>query len=358
MLAVSMTTAGAARATPPSGPPSPEKGRPEAVPCSAGLANLLYEEAAALRDRGNAVIKEGRVHEALRLWLSAWEKHPGDGALACDIGRAAFMTGDPVAAARWLTRCANLLPNAETPDEMLSRRAEAMDLAVARARIAELQIETEPGTSLSVDGIKVGESPFSEPIFVKPGEHRIEAQKGALRAIAFTSSKAGETRRIDLPLEPQEPRRIERPTLAPMPMKPSADLGASQAVSQAAPPPPQREFVWWPIAAGAALASMAFTTGAVLRVWADQADSGAQAVQEKLHNQTPTKSCGEELWWHAMCDVQIELVGKRDAYSTVSTTLFIVGGMATAGALSFATFEMGRVRVAPTFAGITGSYQW
>jgi hypothetical protein len=312
------------------------------------------EDAATLRDQGIAAVEEGRVEEALRLWLSAWEKQPGDGDLACDIGRAALMSGDPIAAMRWLTRCVNLLPDATTPDAMRRRRTEVIDLAVARARVATLLIETEPGAALSVDGREIGQSPPSEPTFVLPGEHRIEAQKGARRATAFVNGKAGETYRIALPLGPDEAPLIPRPEAPPI--SSSSALSMPKVPAPSGPPP--RDFVWWPIFAGSTLASVGLTTGIVLRLGADQAEARRRELEKQIVTESPGNACGKDLWWHGMCDAQSDLTEKSWMYSTASTALFIVGGAAAAGALSFAAYEMGRLRVTPTIAGVAGSYQW
>ena len=365
-LAVSLTTAGVAGATPKSEPPS-GKGRPAAGPCLSNAhpparpharapAPLPHEEAAALRAQGIEAVTEGRVHEALRLWLAAWKKQPGDGNLACDIGRAALMTGDDVSGAQWLAGCVNLLPDVATPDAMLSRRTEVVDLAIARARVVTLQIETEPDAALSVDGVEIDQNqPPSGAVFVKPGEHRVEARKGARRAMAVVHGKAGETHRVELPLPQDEPpptlsRRAEAP--------PQAGPIALPIKIEAPARPPRMEFVWWPIAAGAAVSSIALTTGIVLRMEADRADAGVEELEKAIRDEAAGASCGKNLWWHEMCSEKRALSGRSAMHSTTSTALFIVGGVAAAGALSFATFEVGRVRVAPTLAGVTGSYQW
>jgi hypothetical protein len=168
--------------------------------------------------------------------------------------------------------------------------------------------------------------------------------------------KAGETHRVELPLPVDEPpvtpsRRPEAP--------PQAGPIALPIIKAEVPPrPPPREFVWWPIAAGAAVSSIALTTGIVLRIEADRVNARNQVLTGQINTDGPGGVCGVDLWWHRMCDVQISFNEKSGVYSTTSTALFIVGGVAAVGALSFATFEMGRVRVAPTLAGVTGSYQW
>jgi hypothetical protein len=270
------------------------------------------------------------------------------------------MSGDPIAAARWLTRCVNLLPDAATPDAMRSRRTEVVDLAVARARVATLLIETEPGAALSVDGREIGQSPPSEPTFVMPGEHRIEAQKGARRATAFVNGKAGESYRIELPLLPAEPPLIPRPE-APPPSVSNA-LSTSSALSTPKAPspshPPSWEYIWWPIFAGTTLASVALTNGVVLHVEAKRAEAHKQELENQIIAESPGTACGNKLWWHELCDKRRELVEKSWTYSNASAALFIVGGVAAAGALSFVAYKMGRVRVAPTITGVTGSFQW
>jgi hypothetical protein len=335
MLAASMTaTLGgrSARADPVSPPPP-----------------LPSDTATGLRERGNAAAEAGDIGDALTLWVDAWKRQPGDGSLACDIGRAWVVKGDFVEAARWLTRCVDLLLDTSTPDAIESRRSEVVDLSVAKARVTTLHVDIEPAAELYVNGISIGKAPLPEPTFVKPGQHRIDARKGDRVASVTLHTNAGETYRIPLTLPAAEPPPVEAPEPAAKPARPNV---AHQS-PRAAPP-----ILWWPVALGGTVAAISAGMGVAFRLTAGEKASEAESLAAFIQVESHGVACGNEGFWSAKCEAYSRANAQHTVYTNASTAAFIVAGITAAGSIGFAAYQIDRIRIAPTIGGITGSYQW
>jgi hypothetical protein len=303
---------------------------------------------------GNEALREGRFEDALQLFLTAWESWGKDGSLACDIGRLYTRRGEHVPATRWLTRCVSLLADASTPGAVQRRRAEAVDLAVARARVTTLHLETEPGASLSIGGVDIGVSPQSEPAFIGPGQHQIEAHKGSRRAVAMIDGKAGETRRIPLPLLPVEPPPFDKP-------QPSVPPSVASPLRSAPEPPlprPAPEFKWLPVYLGTTLTIIGVSSGIMLRIAAADNLERTTALVELINREKPGIACGNPAWWHPRCPERVRLDRLYVAYANASTAAFIVTGVTAAATIGFAAYETDRVTIQPTVGGLLGSFQW
>lgn len=324
---------------------------PSSSPPSERQQHETYQR---LKTLGNEALREERFEDALQLFLSAWASWSKDGSLACDVGRLYTIRSEHVHAARWLTRGVNLLADASTPEAVHRRRAEVVDLAVALARVTTLHIETEPGAFLSIDGIPIGTSPQPEPTFVEPGQHRIEGHKGPRYAVVELDGRAGETRRVSLPLPPAEPSSCDKP-------QPPAALPLSSPVHSPPEPSPvrtARQFVWWPVYLGTALVVVGINSGVILRVAADEALEESTALKELIIREAPGIACANHTDWHPRCLERIRLGERYVTYSDASTAAFIAAGVVAAGTIGFAAFEVDRVSLAPTIGGFVGRYQW
>jgi hypothetical protein len=197
----------------------------------------------------------GQIPEALAAWRAAWALRPDDRNLACDIGRGELLMGHDVEAARWMSRCVRLTRDGGTPEGVERRRSEVVDLAVARSRVAEISLDVEDGAALLLDGQSLGAAPLREPLFVEPGQHRLEALKGIRGASATVEAAAGQEHRVSLALKLEPP-----PFLTPEPQGPKE--------AQRSPLPPAAPaarapgaFVWWPAVTGAAVTLTAVGVG-------------------------------------------------------------------------------------------------
>jgi hypothetical protein len=327
---------------------------PPSASGSLPAARQQHETYRRLKVLGNEALREERFEDALQLFLTAWASWGKDGSLACDIGRLYMRRGEHVPAARWLTRCVSLLADASTPEAVQRRRAEAVDLAVALARVTTLHLETEPGASLSIDGVDIGASPQSEPAFVEPGQHQVEAHKGSRRATAVIDGKAGETRRIPLHLLPAEPSLCDKP----QPSVPPSVASPLRSAPEPSLPRPAPEFKWWPVYLGTTLTIIGVSSGTMLRIAADDNLERTTALVELINREKPGISCGNPAWWHPRCPERVRLDRLYVAYANASTAAFVVTGVRAAATIGFAAYETDRVTIKPTIGGLLGSFQW
>lgn len=336
-LVAGLTTTVEGRAAPPPDTPHSEgasgKERPSSQPEDPGKV---------FRAEGNAALNAGRLKEALELWRKAWPHRPHDASLACDIGSTELRLGNDVAAAEWLTRCARLLPPITDIKKVERRRFEVVDLAVAQNRVVTVLLDTEPGAEIIVDGRATGIAPLAEPIFLKPGEHRIEARKGPRSVSTMLRADAGERHRIALSFTP------------PMAAKPPPSGPATPMLSRSAKP----SFVWWPAVLGGAATLTVAGIGAALRVNGEIAKDEAADIKQTILGDPNGAACGDPYDHHRLCNAFQRAEHSRAVNTNASTALFVVSGVLAAGTIGYLAYEFDRVRVSPTLGGVVGSVLW
>jgi hypothetical protein len=304
-----------------------------------------------LREQGSAEANAGRLPEALAAWRAAWALSPDNRSLACDIGRGELLSGHDVEAVRWMSRCVRLTRDGGTPRGVERRRAEVVDLAVARSRVAEISLAVEDGAALLLDGKSLGAAPLGEPLFVEPGRHRLEARKGTRTASATVDAVAGQEHRVSLAFKVEPPPFVapetKQPKEAPRaPLPPVAPLGRS----------PQ-DFVWWPVVTGAALTVATVGGGAASWLVGSMAHDQADLIQARILADTSGKGCGK-LSNHPECEAFGAADRRRVAFINAATGLFIAGGIVAAATLGYTAYEKDRVSVSITAGGAVGRYAW
>ncbi len=190
-------------------PPAPEAPPPAADP----------------RERGRALVAEGRFDEAQRVYLEALDAG-GAPDLLVDLADARLAAGDGPGAVEALER-------------FVARAGEGEPAAAARARIAEIQampavlnVTTTPeGAEVRIDGEVAGTTPLH--VEVAPGEHAVEvalvgpASASDTVVVAFAS-----TRTLELALAPDVSAEATAEA-APLPAEEPAierDTSASPAI--------------------------------------------------------------------------------------------------------------------------------
>jgi hypothetical protein len=154
---------------------------------------------AAARERfkegvGHFDKKEYEKARAAFLQAYALKKHP---AVLLNLAQSEVRSGHERDAAKHFTQYLREASDA-TAD---NREAAQAGLATARAAVVEVQVTTdEEGTEILVDGTSEGTTPLTDPIFLEPGTHSVEAKKGERTATQSVSGKAGEKKEIKLSL--------------------------------------------------------------------------------------------------------------------------------------------------------------
>ncbi|MBK9264163.1 MAG: hypothetical protein IPM54_30730 [Polyangiaceae bacterium] len=74
-------------------------------------------------------------------------------------------------------------------------------LQTALAKVAILDIKTEAGAEISVNGLVIGKYPAVNPVFVEPGNHLVEARLGKAEAMTSIHAAAANQSTVELKLE-------------------------------------------------------------------------------------------------------------------------------------------------------------
>jgi hypothetical protein len=308
-----------------------------------------------LQARGDAAANPGTLKEALAAYRAAWDAKPGNARIACNIGRIELVTGNYPAAAEWLTRCVRLMKEQIKPDTLDPRRAEVQDLELARAHVGALLIEATPGASITLDNgpERVGTAPLSDPIFVTPGEHRVDVRLGKHLVTRTIDARAGQEHRIEVRLPAEEPPLAARPD-------PSRNPARVEPERRAPAPGASRAFVWWPVAVGGALAVTAASLGVVFQVVSHQAGEGAEETLARVEREQspPGLGCGKIEYHREGCNEFARLETRHVAFGDAAIGAFIASGVFGAAALGYAVYENNRVKITPSLGGIVGRYTW
>ena len=163
-------------------------------PTTTAAARERFKEGVAHFDR-----KEYEKARAAFLQAYALKKHP---AVLLNLAQSELRSGHERDAA---THFSQYLRDA-TDASVAERDAAQAGLASARAALIEVVVSVdEPGAEIFVDGTAEGSSPLSDPLFLEPGSHSIEARKGDKRATQSVSGKAGERKESRLTLAVPSP---------------------------------------------------------------------------------------------------------------------------------------------------------
>lgn len=242
-------------------------------PTTTAAARERFKEGVAHFDK-----KEYEKARAAFLQAYALKKHP---AVLLNLAQSEVRSGHERDAAKHFTQYLREATDASASE----REAAQAGLATARAAVVELQLTVDDsGAEVLVDGTLEGISPLSDPVFVDPGSHNIEAKKGDRGATVSVSGKAGEKKEARLTLA----GRPAPVTAAPLATKtadgePTEDAGVEAEVSTGGREPFFRWVLTRPaglIPAGATvllgLGAGGFAIGSTVRY--GDADSAAEQI--------------------------------------------------------------------------------
>jgi len=164
------------------------------------LAQSAKEEAARLFSEGNALYDNGDFAGALKKFEAARARYPSY-KIDLNIATALVELGRPAEAAEtyevFLQRGSAQAPT----DILVSARGKLDEL---KARLGRVTVSCPvAGATIKVDGKAAGTTPRDRPVYLQPGEHRLEACKeGHACAAESVTVAAGEQR--ELTLAPRE----------------------------------------------------------------------------------------------------------------------------------------------------------
>lgn len=280
-------------------------GEPTPAPQSADA------EAAKWLSLGNKAFKEGKFDEAEKAYRQAFAvKKVYD--IAGNLAMAEFAQGKTRDAAEHLAFALRSFPVTGEPAQR-EQMQKAYDQS--RASVSALEVSVLPkGALVSVDGKPAGEAPLLDPVFVEPGKHTVKATlEGYRENSKSVDTQKGQSQRVSLELSAL-PKQVV-------------------TVTTPAQPAPKRSPLPTFVAGGAAVASF-IVGGALLGVSSGKAsDVSDQATAIG----GARKSCVSTAvnYDQAACTTLENTARSADTLHNAGVAMFVVGGVAAAGALTW-----------------------
>lgn len=272
-----------------------------------------------LFDEALTAAQAGRWEEALVVYERLWnERHTYDVALL--LGQAEYNLKRYRMAAEHLAWGLKYLPASGSP-QVAERSRQILDLCKEEVGTLDLQIKNK-GAEVVVDGEVIAEAPLVTPVFVNPGEHRLEVRLAGHASEKFTmtlAAKQSKSRSVELkPLVPQA--------------QPAAPVPAPPPIS---PPPavPESRASWTPVIVGGIVTLAGLSAGVAFEFARQSADDRATKIRNglvsKLHVSNPCNDPAKESV--SECNRILDGLEDYDRYGRAELASFIVSGAALIG---------------------------
>ena len=268
--------------------------------------------------------------EGARLaYLRAWElkQHP---AIAANMAAAEMKLGRYLQAAEHLEFALNHLPSGKSE----KREAVQAQLGECRSHLAALTIiASVDGAEIHVDQRSIGRSPFSEPVFLEPGHHSIDAIRPGF-ATETKEIEAVAGGHVDVLFELHKPPSVWLHADGPKPAAP-------EPVSNQ----PAHEGHWRNLAivGGAAATAVGLTVGIVFRVKSNDAEDQLVTLRSQIENGSSAWSvaarneCAGQSP-SATCNSLRNKVDEYDRQRNISTAAFVTSGVLGLSTIALAIF--------------------
>lgn len=227
---------------------------------NAALDESVVEKSRELYREANEHVQRKEWAKARAALLAAWSlgRHYS---IAANLGECELALGRHRDAAEYLDFA---LRNWGTAFPEAKQKAQTMmDEALKRVAVVEVVSAVE-GADITVGGVVMGRTPLKAPIFLDPGSHELDIWRpGVPHDVKTVTLAAGERTRIELGRAPKEPK-----TGSPAPGGDKRPEPAGHA----------KPIV---VGTGAALTLVGATVAVVYMAKASNAESDAQALQQK-----------------------------------------------------------------------------
>lgn len=273
-----------------------------------------------LFDEALNAAQAGRWEEAHVVYERLWsDRRTYDVALL--LGQAEYNLKRYRAAAEHLSYGLKALPASGSP-QVAERSRQILDLCKDEVGTLELQVKNK-GAEVLVDGSVVAEAPLITPVFVEPGEHRVDVRLAGHAPESFT---------IALGAKQSKSRSVE---LKPLVAEPSPVKAAPPAAAALSEPPaaPESHASWTPVVAGGLVALAGVSAGVAFEFARQSADDRATKVRngliQKVHSPYPCANATKEL--ANECDRVLDGLEDYDRYGRMELASFIVSAAALIG---------------------------
>ncbi|WP_438033784.1 hypothetical protein [Sorangium sp. So ce204] len=310
-------------------PPAP----PQATSPAPAQADAMSRAARDMSAKGEEAWMQGKYDLCHAWFLAAWSIRPHR-QIAGNLAACELKVGRYRDAAEHLAFLMRPTPDGKpTP---LSQEHRAL-LDEAMAKIAVLQIDAEPGTTVVLDGNIVGQAPLPTPLYLEPGEHTIEGQ-----------SRAGAQAQFPLRLAPGTQRNIELhpPAPKPTPTTPVPAPAPPPVTPTPAQAPPDTRVRDGVVIGGLALGGAAIAAGVVLAVVSNSKSGEADDALHSIVKDGGINACNDPAF-RARCDTLADAYIAEGTTRNLAITGFVTAGAALGGAaLASVMWPVGTPRTA------------
>ncbi|WP_437896217.1 hypothetical protein [Sorangium sp. So ce124] len=351
LLAALVLSPAAGSAAPPAPPQAPAAATPQATSPAPAQADAMSRAARDIFAKGEEAWMQGKYDQCHAWFLAAWSIRPHR-QIAGNLAACELKVGRYRDAAEHLAFL--MRPNADGKPVPLSQEHRAL-LDEAMAKIAVVQIDAEPGTTIVLDGKFVGQTPLSTPLYLDPGEHTIEGR-----------SRAGGHEQVPLTLAPGTQRNIDLHLQAPQPATTTPE--PAEAPPPVAPPPtlpPDTQVRDGVVIGGLALGGAAIAAGVVFVVVSNGKSEKVNEATRSIAMSGDANACNDPAF-RARCDALDDTYIAEETTRNLAIAALVTAGAALGGtALAYVLWPVGTprttaspgVRVTPTMtahsAGLT-----
>lgn len=318
------------------------------------VARERFNEGVELFDKGQYDKARAAFRQAYAL-----KPHP---AVLINLAQSELYSDHAADAATHFAKFLREHPNASSTEVDAAKEG----LKTAKAKIHELTLNVDvDGAEISVDGESVGQSPLADPLYLEPGERKLEAQyQGTVKSVTV-KAQAGGSGEETLQLAPSETKAV---AAAPAPPpETESDLESSdtfEAEIEADKGGRQPFFSWfgetpaaWVLGAVAVGGAVA---GVVFAVNSKNAYNQAEDIESQIANRVALDMSPYQLDFRGLCtavrdpqpveqvrlnpelsnyilacDALEEKINDGDRDKLLATVGFVVAGTATAGTVLY-----------------------
>jgi hypothetical protein len=243
-----------------------------------------------------------------------------------------------------------------TAASAMERQEAEKGLSSAKVFVAEITVNVDgaPGSEIAVDGSAYGTAPLPGPIYLKPGNHTVEAKNGAQVTSQAVTATAAQTGAVTLSFGGEG---AAPPPAGGVPGGPTGEPGPSPgagggAAFQADTGQPRQPFFEWAAEnkvawVGAGLTAVGLIGGIGFAIAAkasyDDADSIADKIRAEAIRRNVTGPCGPppDPVFAQACSSRQDNVDEGDSRKTLSVVSFVVAGAAAAGTVIYYFVDTG-----------------
>ncbi|WP_437595800.1 hypothetical protein WMF28_24805 [Sorangium sp. So ce590] len=314
LLAALVLSPAAGSAAPPAPPQAPSPAPPQATSPAPPQVDAMSRAARDLFAKGEEAWMQGKYDQCHAWFLAAWSLRPHR-QIAGNLAACEIKVGRYRDAAEHLAFLMRPTPDGKTAP--LSQEHRAL-LDNALAKIAVVQIEAEPGTTVVLDGKIVGQAPLSTPLYLVPGEHTLEG-RSASGPVEKHSTRFDPGTQRTIALQPRAPRAAAPPQAAPPPVAPVA------------PPPPDTRVRDGVVIGGLALGGAAIAAGVVLAIVSSSKSEDANDARHSIAKDGGINACNDPAF-RARCDALTDAKFAERTTRNLAVASFVTASAALGGA--------------------------